>query len=121
MIKKGEPRHCGNLKDDWFDTQLIVSPLETGCEERFLFEGDGLIKPANNQDNAASETIKKLGLDIPKLNSFRKMVIDAFLDESLSPVEFQAFVSGYLEQDTFGRFGEFWTTIRYLFGGIVSV
>ncbi len=26
-----------------------------------------------------------------------------------------------LEQDTSVRFGEFWTTIRYLFGGIVSV
>ena len=23
-LKKGDPRHCGNRKDDWFDEQLLV-------------------------------------------------------------------------------------------------
>lgn len=119
QIKKGEPRHCGNLKDDWFDPDLLVSPFDPSCEERFVFEGDGVIKPAADQDMAASKTINKLGLDIPKLNSFRGKVIEPFLDDGLSNEEFQAFVSGYLNKDTAGRFGEFWTTIRYLFGGII--
>ncbi|MDF1580041.1 MAG: TIGR02646 family protein [Desulfuromonadales bacterium] len=120
QVKKGEPRHCGNLKEDWFDPDLLVSPVDSSCEERFVFEGDGLIKPAAEQDAAAAETIKKLGLDIPKLNSLRRKVIEPFLDDRLSNEEFQAFVSGYLDKDTAGRFGEFWTTIRYLFGGIVA-
>jgi uncharacterized protein (TIGR02646 family) len=36
-LKKGEPRHCGNLKGDWFDRTLLISPLEPSCEERFHF------------------------------------------------------------------------------------
>lgn len=29
QIKKGEPRHCGNLKDDWYDEEMLISPC---CE-----------------------------------------------------------------------------------------
>lgn len=119
-IKKGEPRHCGNLKDAWFDPNLLVSPSDPDCENRFAFTGDGFIKPATDDDQAASETIIRLGLAIPKLNDMRAKVIEPFLDEDLSPEEVQTFVDGYLTQDTSGRFGEFWTTIRYLFGGLVA-
>ncbi len=119
QIKKGEPRHCGNLKDDWFDQNLLVSPLDPDCENRFAFTGDGEIKPLADNDLAAAETIKKIGLDIPKLNAMRSKAIEPFLDDGLSPQEMQAFVSGYLSRDASGRFGEFWTTIRHLFGGFV--
>ena len=44
----------------------------------------------------------------------------AFLDESLSQEDMARFVSGYLRQNPGGRHGEFWTTIRYLFGGYVT-
>jgi len=121
QLKKGEPRHCGNLKGEWFDRDLLISPLDPGCEDRFAFTGDGLIKPAADHDQAASETITRLGLSIPKLNDMRAKVIEPFLDEELSLEEVQSFVDGYLTQDTSGRFGEFWTTIRYLFGGLVAV
>ncbi len=119
QIKRGEPRHCGNLKDNWFDPYLVVSPLDADCEKRFAFTGDGVIKPATEDDQAASETITRLGLDIPKLNALRAKAIEPFLDEELTPEEIQSFVSGYLARDASGRFGEFWTTIRYLFGGFV--
>ena len=119
QIKAGEPRHCGNLKDSWFDPELLVSPLDSGCENRFAFDGDGVIRPATAHDGAADETIKRLGLGIPKLNALRAKAIEPFLDESLSIEEMRAFVSGYLTRDAAGRFGEFWTTISYLFGGYV--
>ncbi len=119
QIKKGEPRHCGNLKGDWFDQNLLVSPLDPDCENCFAFTGDGEIKSLVDNDLAAAETIKKLGLDLPKLNAMRAKAIEPFLDEGLSPEEVRAFVSGYLNKDPSGRFGEFWTTIRYLFGGFV--
>ncbi len=45
--------------------------------------------------------------------------IEPFLEESLSADDLQQFVSGYLRQDNSGRFGEFWTTIHYLFGEAV--
>ncbi len=121
QIKKGEPRHCGNLKEDWFDQCLLVSPLDPECEHRFAFTGNGEIKSLADHDLAASATIKKLGLDIPKLNALRAKAIEPFLDDLLSHQEMQAFVTGYLNKDESGQFGEFWTTIRYLFGGFVAI
>lgn len=118
-IKKGEPRHCGNLKDEWFDQGLLVSPLTPECESRFSFTGDGGIQPTSEDDVAAATTIEKLGLGIPKLNDLRSKAIEPFLDESLSTDDLKTFVSGYLDRDAPGHFGEFWTTIRYLFGGLV--
>jgi uncharacterized protein (TIGR02646 family) len=118
QVKKGEPRHCGNLKEDWFDQNLLVSPLDPDCENRFSFTGDGKIKSRDDNDQAAAATIQKLGLDIPKLNDFRAKAIEPFLDEGLSTEDIKAFVSGYLLRDESRRFGEFWATIHYLFGGI---
>lgn len=120
QVKKGEPRHCGNLKDNWFDQNLLISPLDPGCENRFAFTGDGSIEPAAEDDQAASETIRRLGLDIPKLNDLRAKAIEPFLDD-LTTEEMRSFVSGYLTRDATGRFGEFWTTIQYLFGGFTVV
>ena len=116
QLKKGEPRHCGVLKDDWFDSQLLISPLAPDCETRFAFIGDGRIKPTQETDEAAIETIARLGLDIPKLNAMRAKTIDLFLDKEITNEEMQQFVAGYLRKDENGQYGEFWTTINYLFG-----
>lgn len=115
QLKKGVPRHCGNLKGDWFDYDLLISPLDISCERRFAFTGDGEIKPKSDPDQAAAETINKLGLNIPKLNALRAKALEPFLDDDLTTEELQNFVSGYLMKDRSGQFGEFWTTIRYLF------
>ncbi len=114
-IPKGHPRHCGNLKNDWFDEVLLISPLSADCEERFRFTGDGMIYPVSSDDDGAKNTICKIGLDIPKLNDLRKNAIAPFVDETLDEADFKSFVAGYLAQDADGRFGEFWMTIRYLF------
>lgn len=70
-------------------------------------------------DKTSATTITKLGLSIPKLNALRASAIEPFLDNDLSPDEISTFVSGSLQRDVLGRFGEFWTTIRYLFGEFV--
>ena len=114
-IDKKEPRHCGILKENWFDKELLVSPFDQTCQKRFAFLGNGEIKPNNDNDPAAVETIKNLGLGIPKLNSLRAKAIEPFLDENLSDNELQQFVSSYLRKDSEGQFGEFWTTVDYLF------
>lgn len=121
QIKKGVPRHCGNLKDEWFDVVLLVCPLTPSCEGRFSFTGDGRIGPVSQTDTAALETIKRLGLDIPKLRNLRAKAIEPFLDASLTESDMRQFVSGYLHLNNDGKYGEFWTTIRYLFGGFASV
>lgn len=120
QLKKGVPRHCGNLKDNWFDDSLLISPLDPSCESRFAFTGDGEISPELSTDIAASETITRLGLDIPKLDALRAGAIEPFLEESLSENEMRQFVSGYLQKDRNGMYGEFWMTIRYLFGGYAT-
>lgn len=113
-LDKGEARHCGNLKGDWFDSLLFVSPLTPDCESRFIYTADGRIYPAD-QDPGAGETIVKLGLDSPKLVSLRAAAISPFLDGEITEEELSLFVEGYLKK-TEGHFGQFWTAIRSLFG-----
>ncbi len=114
-LKKGDPRHCGNLKGDWFDRTLLISPLEPGCEERFHFNGDGTIRPTDVEDQAATTTIKKLGLNLSILNDLRNQAIEPFLDPDLTAEQFTKFVHGYLQKSNKGMLGEFWTTINQLF------
>jgi len=83
-LEQGEPRHCGHLKGDWFDNQLLVSPLDPDCEGRFAYTADGKIQPATKSSDAARMTIVKLGLNINKLCALRNKAIEPFLDENLS-------------------------------------
>lgn len=115
QISKGEPRYCGNLKGNWFDDQLFISPYEQDCESFFSFTFDGRITPAKSHDLSAEETIKRLGLDIPKLIALRKAVIESFIDSDLSEEELQSFVSKYLERNNKNQFQQFWTTIHFLY------
>jgi uncharacterized protein (TIGR02646 family) len=112
--ERGKPLHCGHLKSDWFDPNLLISPLDPTCENRFKFTFDGRIHPVNDNDQAAKMTISRLGLNIPKLRDLRRNAIEPFLSEEISSDELQRFVIGYL-QPSQGRLGKFWTTIRFLF------
>ncbi|MCP4136103.1 MAG: TIGR02646 family protein [bacterium] len=114
-IAKGEPRHCGNLKGDWFDEDLLVSPLNSDCEKQFKYIGNGEIYPASSDNISAETTISKLGLNIPKLQDLRKKAIEPFLDDSLNEQELTAFVEGYLKQGSNDRFNVFHTTIQSIF------
>lgn len=115
-IAKGDPRHCGNLKDGWFDELSLVSPLTEECEDRFAYSGDGEIRPSDSADEPARITIEKVGLGIRKLCDLRKKAIDPFVDLELTEPEFRQFVVEYLQKNHEGMFGEFSTTIRHLFG-----
>lgn len=96
---------------------IFLFPLfSPDCENRFAFTGDGRIQPRIQDDLKTKTTIKKLSLDIPKLNDLRSKAIEPFLDETLSEDEIKRFVSGYLLKDANGMLGEFWTTINHLFG-----
>jgi len=108
-IKKGEPRHCGNLKGD---DELSISPLDEECEKYFKYTYDGYIEPV---DEKARTTIKKLGLDITKLNAQRRDAIEPFIDSLLTEDELMEFVSAYLKKVD-GKYPPFYTTIQFLFG-----
>ncbi len=115
QLKKGEPRHCGNRKGEWFDEDLLISPLDPDCENAFAYSGDGGIRPTDDNNSAAKTTIEKLELDIDKLRDRRKRAIEPFLDPSLSDMDFSSFVTGILMRGPNGLYPEFFTTIRYLF------
>jgi len=117
QLKKGEPRHCGNSKGNWFKEESFISPLSPGCERKFKYTLDGHIESANEMDDAAVITIDKLRLGIDKLNKMRGKAIEPFIDDVLSDQELNDFVSGYLiEKDSnAGRYNPFYTIIKCLF------
>ncbi len=119
QLVKGTPARCGHLKDEWFDSDLLVSPLAVDCEKRFFFEGDGVIQPADMQDLAAITTIEKLGLNQQDLISLRNEVINEVItiiaDETFTGEQLDFFVRTYTEKDSEGKFRAFWTTIQELF------
>lgn len=74
-VAPGEPVHCGHSKGSWFDSELLISPLQQGCEKRFRFAPNGEIRPRRSDDRAAATTIRRLGLDLPKLNRLRAAAV----------------------------------------------
>ena len=118
QLAKGAPCHCGQAKDQC-DSDLLVSPFDPLCEERFLFTADGQILAASASDTTARKTINELNLDAPKLRALREAVILRFDDSSLSIEELQTMVKDHLSLSNSGEYGEFWTTVQSLFGGLV--
>lgn len=69
-------------KADWpnlADEHLFVSPLSAGCNDRFSFRLNGEVQAGNTADNAAFETIARLGLDNRVLVQLRKAAIESTL------------------------------------------
>ncbi len=112
---RGEPRHCGHRKGSWFDEDLLISPLEAGCEDRFRFTAYGDVFPRSDHDTAAETTIKKLGLDLPKLRALRAAAINAAIDKlhAASSEEIERLLEG--QED--GRLLPFHTTIAQVLSG----
>lgn len=103
---RGEPSHCGHRKGSWFDEEMLISPLQEDCETRFTFTADGRIHPRSSCDVAALTTIRKLALDLPKLNALRAAAVDALCDLPESDVE------RVLVRGPDGGVPEYFTTIK---------
>ena len=104
-LSAGEPRHCGRLKDDWFDSELLVSPMSSDCETRFGFTGAGDIFPRCRTDDGAKATIRELGLNLPKLRALRAAAVDGLCDLPRDDIRL------LMERRVNGRFQQFHTTI----------
>ncbi|MCK4486239.1 MAG: TIGR02646 family protein [Desulfobacterales bacterium] len=111
-----EPRHCGTLKGNWYDENLMISPLDADCESHFRFTVDGTIRGADGNNQAAMVTIEKLGLDIDKLRRHRRDAIDGLLNGIGEPSwdEKQKLIQAYKEKDEEGRFIPFCAAIVYV-------
>jgi uncharacterized protein (TIGR02646 family) len=113
------PVHCGHKKKYWYDENLMVSPLEINCTDFFKYPPSGEIQATDNPDQkaAAEATIKKLALDIDKLQKMRRVAIDAALlaTEGLSEIEIQLLTEGYEKPDIDGQYTPFCAAISYFF------
>ncbi len=107
QLKKGSPKHCGMSKDNSYEEELLISPLDKSCESKFEYDMNGNIYPIND-DNSAIYTIDCLKLNLLKRK--RKAVIDGIF-ETLATFDFDS----YLKKDKNGYFNEFHTMIESLF------
>ena len=57
-----------HAKDDWYDEQLLISPLHRRCETRFRFDQSGGIASRDGKDAAALETLEHLCLNHSSLS-----------------------------------------------------
>ncbi|MBR8828894.1 MAG: TIGR02646 family protein [Gomphosphaeria aponina SAG 52.96 = DSM 107014] len=111
------PVHCGHKKKDWYDKQLMVSPLDNNCADFFRFTEAGEILPKNDPDKqAAITTIERLGLNIDKLKKMRKKAIEAILDV-IEKEEIEALIKGFETPDLEGKYEEFSGALIYILGG----
>jgi uncharacterized protein (TIGR02646 family) len=116
--ERREPQHCGVKKDDWYDEDLMVSPLNENCAGFFRYSPSGEILPTDESDKqeAAKTTIEKLGLGIEKLRLMRSAAIDGALlaIEGLTDEEKLLFAQGYEQPDPDGQYLPFCTAIAYI-------
>ena len=109
-LGRRDPRHCGTAKGDWYDAKLFVSPLDPGCEGRFIYDVDGKVRGADPADEGAKETIAHLDLDGARLRALRNKAIEALvdgLDPDLEPEERRVLLADYAARDAQGRFQSF--------------
>lgn len=80
--KRTPPEHCGYKKDDWYDEQFMVSPLDTNCNDFFRYTESGEILATNdpNKQAVATTTIAQIGLNIDKLIDMRRAIIEEILE-----------------------------------------
>jgi uncharacterized protein (TIGR02646 family) len=85
----GMPLHCGHAKGHGFDEDRHISPLDAGCEERFLYTLRGEVLAADRSDSAAEYMLDLLALDIPFLRNRREEALSIFSADFLNSVTAQ--------------------------------
>jgi len=107
------PTHCGHARGT---KPIKVSPLSPDCATFFTFGSNGKIEPSPDpaKRTAAEETIRRLGLDVPKLRAARRAAIDGALEglDELSSEVLRAEATTYDVADPTGRLAPFCFAIR---------
>lgn len=110
--------HCGHQRKNWYDEQLLVSPLNPDCASFFNYTLDGQILPSQNPDkeSAAKETIEKLELNIPQLRRLRQRILREILLDigSLTVEQIQQLIQGYGTLNAQGKYSECCFVIIYI-------
>ena len=105
--------NCGHSKDNAFNEELFVSPLEENCESLFEFSNRGKIKAVDGNERAGY-TIERLNLDTEQLNAARTeaMWVSGAMDE-LTEDECRRLLDKFQSVDERGRYAGFSDAIVY--------
>lgn len=105
--------NCGYSKDNAFNEELFVSPLEENCESLFEFSNRGKIKAVDGNERAGY-TIELLNLDTEQLNAARTeaMWVSGAMDE-LTEDECRRLLDKFQSVDERGRYAGFSDAIVY--------
>ncbi len=110
---------CDHRKSNWYDPDLMVSPLDPHCGGYFRYTAIGEILPSNDPDwqPAAKTTIEKLGLNHSKLDRRREKAIAglgiADLTLNLSADEIRQLIDGLNQPDSSGELTPFCPALIY--------
>jgi uncharacterized protein (TIGR02646 family) len=107
----GRCQFGAQAKANWYDEQLLVSPLRGDCESRFKFNQFGEIRAAQRTDRAAQTTIQRLGLNNASLTEMRRQAIESVLfrkpNQHLSQKQLKKIVQSYCQLSEDNRFRAF--------------
>ena len=110
--------HCGHKKGNWYEPELMVSPLQENCANYFSYSGFGAIRPSSDpaMQPAAKETIERLGLNSPNLEAARRNAIQRLLPvlDGLTLEEIQTLILGYEQLDSEGKYVPYYAAIAYI-------
>ncbi len=106
---------CGHKKSDWYDANLMVSPLDPHCADYFRYTAAGEIRPTTNthSQTAAQTTIERLGLNHPKLDRRREKAIEGLKIADLTDDEIRQLIYGLNQSDANGELTPFCSALIY--------
>lgn len=115
----GAPLHCGHAKGNEFNEASYISPLDPGCERRFLYTLEGAIRAADIDDGPAIYMTELLKLDLAFLRNRRQGVLASVFDidflSTASDDELRRLASACREPDEQGKLTNFGHVIaRYV-------
>ncbi len=122
---KKEDNQCGMSKGNWFSEDMIT-PLQKDCEDKFRYTEFGQIKSSDENNPAIEETIEQLNLNSKKLKESREELINIFYFwdkdyEEITKSERKLVIEYLMEKENNnGKYNEFYTTIKYLFGDLIK-
>lgn len=106
-LQRSVPRHCGHAKDNHFDEDQHIEPVDPGCEQRFMYTLRGEIVPTDRDDSRARYMTDLLALDGPALRHLREEVLNRTLDPaflaSATPEEMVELRDGFRRRDSTGK------------------
>jgi uncharacterized protein (TIGR02646 family) len=115
-------KHCGRKRGNWYDAELMVSPLLEDCADYFRYTAAGEILPTHEQtmQAAAQTTIQQLNLNYSPLQTVRQATIASILTilPELTSEEVQKFINGYAQPNyaqpnNDGKIGRFAGAVIY--------